>query len=167
MNSLSKVGAIAGSILFLSSSSISLAGGSHDSSHNHQPKVHTLQTEFGRYDPDMHPTITIKIGMSDQMRFTPALINVKKGEVVEFHHTNHGKLMHEFVLGTSSSLDHHAKMMKKNPSMPHDKPYMVHVAPGDTGKNIWQFSEAGQFSFACLIPGHYEAGMRGTVIVGP
>ena len=113
MNSLSKVGAIAGSILFISSSSISLAGGSHDSSHNHQPKFHTLQTEFGRYDPDMHPTITIKIGMSDQMRFTPALINVKKGEVVEFHHTNHGKLMHEFILGTSSSLDHHAKMMKK------------------------------------------------------
>ncbi len=104
--------------------------------------------------------------MSDDMRFTPATIQVKQGAVVQFLHTNTGQLMHEFVLGTLQSLNEHAVEMKHNSSMSHDKPFMVHVAPGETGSNTWHFSEPGVFYFGCLIPGHYEAGMRGTIIVG-
>jgi uncharacterized cupredoxin-like copper-binding protein len=49
--------------------------------------------------------------------------------------------------------------------MEHDEPYMVHVAPGKTGEMTWTFNRAGDFEFACLIPGHYEAGMIGKVNV--
>jgi len=123
------------------------------------------ETKFGRYTPKMHVTKTIEIVMNDQMRFSPSLVNVKKGDVVKFVHENTGKMMHEFVLGTSESLVMHAKMMKKHPGMEHLEPYMAHVAPGKKGVVIWQFSEAGEFTFGCLIPGHFDAGMKGKVHV--
>ncbi|MFQ3187769.1 MAG: putative cupredoxin-like copper-binding protein [Gammaproteobacteria bacterium] len=124
------------------------------------------ETEFGQYKPKMHVTKTIEIIMSDQMRFSPSLVNVKKGDVIKFVHSNPGQMMHEFVLGTPDSLVEHAQMMKRFPGMEHSEPYMTHVAPGKKGEVIWQFSEAGEFSFGCLIPGHFDAGMKGKIVVG-
>ena len=147
-------------------STASLAGGSHDHDHSNKAGSGLIETEFGEYGTQMHPTVTIEISMSDDMRFTPATIQVKQGDIVEFIHANEVQLMHEFVLGTLQSLNEHAEEMKQNPSMSHDKPFMVNIAPGETGTNTWQFTESGVFHFGCLIPGHYEAGMRGTVIVG-
>ena len=147
-------------------STASVAGGSHDHDHSNKAGSGLIETEFGKYGPQMHPTVTIEISMSDDMRFTPATIQVKQGDIVEFIHANEGQLMHEFVLGTLQSLNDHADEMKQNPSMSHHKAFMVHIAPGERGTNTWQFTESGVFHFGCLIPGHYEAGMRGTVIVG-
>ena len=56
-------------------------------------------------------------------------------------------------------------MMLKFPNMAHDEPYMAHVRPGKTGKIVWTFNRAGEFGFACLIAGHYQAGMVGRVMV--
>ena len=108
---------------------------------------------------------TIAVGMTDNMRFTPDAIQVKLGETVRFRVTNKGKIMHEYVIGTKKELDAHAAMMVKFPSMEHDEPYMVHVGPGKTGDIIWTFNRAGEFDFACLIAGHYQAGMVGKVSV--
>jgi len=44
---------------------------------------------------------------------------------------------------------------------------MAHVAPGKTGEIVWTFNRAGEFDFACLIPGHYDAGMVGKIKVVP
>ena len=104
--------------------------------------------------------------MSDAMTFTPSEIMVNQGDVIKFVHRNVGQIMHEFVLGTPESLNEHAEMMKKFPGMEHQEPYMVHVAPGKKGEIIWRFTHSGQFSFGCLIPGHYDAGMKGIVRVG-
>ena len=73
--------------------------------------------------------------------------------------------MHAYVLGTPSSLDEHAEMMKKFPNLEYEEPCMAHVAPGEEGAITWKFSQAGKFSFGCLIPGHYEDGMKGRIIV--
>ena len=113
----------------------------------------------------MEVTRTIEIEMSDAMTFTPSEITVNQGDVIKFVHKNTGQLMHEFVLGTPSSLDEHAEMMKKFPNMEHEEPYMAHVAPGEEGAITWKFSQAGEFSFGCLIPGHYDAGMKGLITV--
>mgnify|MGYP001952322792 FL=1 len=51
--------------------------------------------------------------------------------------------------------------------MEHDEPYMAHVAAGKAGDIVWHFNRAGSFDFACLIPGHYQAGMTGTITVLP
>ena len=108
---------------------------------------------------------SIDVGMSDNMRFTPDHIEVSQGETVRLVIRNTGKVLHELVLGTKNELDEHAALMMKFPTMEHDEPYMAHVAPGKTGQILWTFNRAGQFDFACLIAGHYQAGMVGRISV--
>ena len=68
---------------------------------------------------------------------------------------------------TQADLDEHAALMVKFPGMEHDEPYMAHVAAGQTGEIVWTFNRAGEFDFACLIAGHYQAGMVGKIVVKP
>lgn len=110
---------------------------------------------------------TIEVSMTDQMRFTPDRIEVKLGETIRFVHRNNGQMLHEFVLGTKKDLDEHAALMVKFPGMEHDEPYMAHVGPGKTAQIVWTFNRAGEFDFACLIAGHYQAGMVGKISVSP
>ena len=110
---------------------------------------------------------TITIRMTDDMRFAPNHIEVREGDTVRLRAENRGKVMHEIVIGTRAELDAHADMMKKHPGMEHDEPYMAHVGAGKKGDIVWQFNRAGQFDFACLIAGHYQAGMTGTITVLP
>ena len=112
-------------------------------------------------------TRTITLRMSDDMRFTPNRFSVKQGETVRLRVVNQGQVMHELVLGTADTLDAHAKLMLKFPEMEHDEPYMAHVKPGETGELIWAFNRPGSFDFACLIAGHFQAGMTGTFTVTP
>jgi len=108
---------------------------------------------------------TVTVEMSDTMRFMPANINVKRGETVKFVAKNIGKIKHEMVLGTTKELKEHAEMMRKMPGMEHDDSNQVSVEAGKSGEFVWQFNKAGTFDFACLEPGHFEAGMVGKVIV--
>ena len=108
---------------------------------------------------------TIELSMSDSMRFTPAVIEVREGETLRLVHRNRGKQLHEFVLGTREELEAHAALMLKFPGMEHDEPYMAHVAAGRRSEMVWTFNRPGEFEFACLIPGHYQAGMVGKIKV--
>lgn len=110
---------------------------------------------------------TITIEMGDDMRFKPNVIDVREGETVRLAIRNRGKLLHELVIGTQDELDAHAALMVKFPGMQHDEPYMAHVDPGQRGTIVWTFNRSGEFKFACLIAGHYQAGMVGTVRVRP
>jgi uncharacterized cupredoxin-like copper-binding protein len=123
------------------------------------------ETPFGKAADPGKPARTIAIGMADTMRFTPSEITVKRGESVRFVAANNGNLAHEMVLGTKKELEEHAQLMRKYPGMEHDDPNMVHVAPGKKGEMVWQFTKPGEFYFACLQPGHFEAGMVGKVVV--
>ncbi|HEY0955969.1 MAG TPA: cupredoxin family protein [Roseateles sp.] len=108
---------------------------------------------------------TVEIRMSDDMRFTPSRIDVRQGETVRLLMRNTGAVLHELVIGTPKELEAHAALMQKFPGMEHDEPYMAHVKPGQTGDIVWTFNRAGEFDFACLIAGHFQAGMRGKLIV--
>ena len=103
--------------------------------------------------------------MTDDMRFTPASIDVKQGETVRLKLRNTGQIKHEVVLGTEKDLKAHYQQMLRNPEMEHDEPHMVHVASGQTARMVWQFSKPGEFYYGCLIPGHFEAGMIGKISV--
>ena len=72
---------------------------------------------------------------------------------------------HEFSLGTIAELEEHYELMKKFPDMVHDEPSKVTVDPGKQGEVIWRFTQAGTVHFACLMPGPYSAGMKGSVAV--
>ena len=124
------------------------------------------QKDWGIAGDPAAVTRTIDIRMADKMRFTPDLIEVREGETVRLTHKNDGKILHEFVLGTKKELDEHAALMLKFPTMEHDEPYMAHIDAGKKGEIVWTFNRAGEFDFACLIPGHYQAGMVGTIRVG-
>ena len=108
---------------------------------------------------------TLRVTMSDQMRFTPSQFTVKVGDTVRLVIRNEGKLMHELVIGTPQELEAHAALMVKFPDMEHDEPYMAHVPPGQSGELVWTFNRPGEFMFACLIAGHYQAGMSGQIVV--
>jgi uncharacterized cupredoxin-like copper-binding protein len=107
----------------------------------------------------------IEVRMLDTMRFSPDSIELKQGDTIRFALKNDGKMMHEMVIGTKKELDEHAALMLKFPDMEHDEPYMAHVAPGKRGEIVWNFNRAGEFLFACLIAGHYQAGMVGKIRV--
>ena len=100
-----------------------------------------------------------------KMLFVPDLIQVKKGEQIKFVLRNHGELKHEFMLATKAENDKHAVLMQKYPDMEHDDPNGKSLETKKSGELIWRFTKAGEFEFACLIPGHREAGMHGKVIV--
>ena len=123
------------------------------------------QKSFGIAGRPARVNRTIDVRRTDQMRFEPSVINVRHGETIRFRHANVGKVMHEMVIGTREELEAHSALMRKFPNMEHDEPHMVHVAPGKRGELVWQFNRPGEFEFACLIPGHFEAGMRGMIKV--
>jgi uncharacterized cupredoxin-like copper-binding protein len=142
--------------------------------HAHSGKKHAPaadvvaeQTAWGIAGKPAQVRRTITLDMADSMRFTPDAITVQEGETVRFVVRNTGRMLHEMVIGTPAELAKHAAMMAKFPNMEHDAPYMIHVDPGKTGEIVWTFNRAGGFEFACLIAGHYEAGMRGTITVTP
>jgi uncharacterized cupredoxin-like copper-binding protein len=143
--------------------------------HAHSPAAHqnhhtksvspAEQKDWGIAGDPKKATRTIEIRMTDDMRFAPKEIQVKLGETVRLLAVNAGKVLHEIVIGTPQELKAHAEMMKKHPGMEHDEPYMAHVDPGKKGDIVWTFNRAGSFEFACLIPGHFEAGMIGRITV--
>lgn len=126
-----------------------------------------VQTQWGIAGDPSKVTRTIAIDMNDKMRFSPEIITVKKDETIRFEVKNSGKVLHEMVIGTQKELMAHAEMMKKHPNMEHDEAYMAHVDPGKKSEIVWLFNRAGEFDFACLIPGHYDAGMKGKIRVSP
>jgi uncharacterized cupredoxin-like copper-binding protein len=158
----------------------------HGGSEQKQPLKKQTQaaeeTTFGKAGDPRKVTRTVHVGMHDTMRFSASdagtkrvgarggpssEIRVNQDDTVKFVVANDGKTMHEMVIGTMKELKAHAELMKKHPGMEHDEPYMAHVAPGKKEEIVWQFTKPGEFFYACLLPGHFEAGMIGKIVVAP
>ncbi len=150
MNTFGKAGVV--SVLVLAASAV-MAGPGHGSN------------PVGVPGKAAQATHTVEVDMADNMRFTPGEISVREGETVRFVVKNSGAVKHELVLGTPEELRAHYAMMLKMPNMEHADDNMVSVAPGATGEVVWRFTKAGVVHFACLQPGHYDAGMKGLVKV--
>jgi uncharacterized cupredoxin-like copper-binding protein len=149
----------------LAASLVAGAAAGHDDKSEHHGHAAASEAPYGRAADPARATRTIAIDMSDELRFTPAQVSVQKGQVVRFVVKNSGKLEHEFVLGTLPELREHAQMMRQHPGMEHDALQMAHVAPGKARSITWQFIDSGEFFYGCLVPGHFEAGMLGKVVV--
>ena len=110
------------------------------------------------------PAREIVVLMSE-MDYSPATIEVKRGEQVRFVVRNIGTEAHEFLLATTAENLKHGEAMKKNPDMEHDEPNGLRLDPKKSGEILWRFSKAGTFEYSCLIPNHREYGMIGKVVV--
>ncbi|MGX6570484.1 cupredoxin domain-containing protein [Cupriavidus necator] len=120
---------------------------------------------FGQAGDAKKVSRTINVDMTDDMRFIPSVITVKRGETIRFHVRNIGKMKHEMVLGTEGQLKEHYQMMLKMPEMKFTGPNAIALGAGETGEIVWRFTKSGTVPFACLLPGHYDAGMKGVVTV--
>ena len=109
-------------------------------------------------------TRTIDIDMAE-MKFTPAKVAIKVGDTIHFVVHNSGQLKHEFVLGSASDLKAHYERMLKFPEMEHSDPNMVSLNPDQKGDVIWKFTKVGRVYYGCLQPGHFDARMKGVVVV--
>ena len=150
--------------------------------------------EIGHPAAAASATRTVNIEMTD-LAFSPKTLELKAGETVRFVLVNKGQLLHEFNLGDAAMHAEHQKEMLKmqqsgamtttgmdhagmdhgamgQGSMPmagmtHDDPNSVLVEPGKTAELTWTFSGTRDLEFACNVPGHYQAGMVGTLKVAP
>lgn len=143
-------------------SGISYAAGTHAGGHDGAMAA-------GQPGKTSEVTRTIKVTMTETkdgaMLFTPAQLKIKMGETIRFAIVNKGETDHEFVLDDKEGMEEHKALMEKFPEMEHDDPNSIRLEPGAKGEIIWKFSASGEFQFACLIPGHLEAGMHGPVLV--
>ncbi|MDP4608948.1 MAG: cupredoxin family protein [Burkholderiaceae bacterium] len=150
----------------MSMGSLAWSAGTHAHSHGHnQDGGAAPASVIGQPGDVRNVTRTVAVDMADNMRFTPATIDVKANETVQFVVTNSGKVKHEMVLGTPQELAEHYKQMLKFPGMVHEDPQTASVEPGQSGSIVWTFTNAGVVDFACLQPGHFDAGMKGYVTV--
>ena len=133
--------------------------------HEHHAHNDHGQTDYGMAGDPSIVTRTIKLKMGDNLRFSPSNISIKQGETIKFVVTNMGKIQHEMVIGTLKSIQEHAEMMKQMPGIQHIDLNMISVKPSNKGEIFWTFNKSGQFDFACLQLGHYEAGMKGKLMV--
>ena len=145
--------------------SIALLASTATAAGNHAGAHHGDSDAIGQPGKAAKVTRTVTIDMTDSMRFIPSDITAKQGETIKFIVKNSGKIKHEMVLGTEKELKEHYEVMKKNPEMEHADENQITVQPGKSGEIIWQFTKAGKVNFACLQPGHYDAGMKGAVAV--
>jgi uncharacterized cupredoxin-like copper-binding protein len=137
--------------------------------HAHEGHDHDVFAAGEPGDPKK-PARKVRVVMFDDgsekvMRYEPATITVRKGEQIRFVLENGGTEVHEFMLATAADNRKHAELMKKFPDMEHTEPNARRVAVSQHDELVWRFTKAGEFEYACLIPGHYEAGMHGTIIV--
>lgn len=113
------------------------------------------------------PARIVNVAMTEsdgKMLFVPSKLEVRKGEQVKFVLRNSGDLEHEFVLATTDENLAHAEAMKAG-SMKHEDPNAKMLDPKKASDIVWKFTKTGEFEYACLIPGHREAGMTGTITV--
>jgi uncharacterized cupredoxin-like copper-binding protein len=110
----------------------------------------------------------VKVSMMEEgkrMLFDPRVIEVRLGEQVRFVLFNEGSEDHEFVLSTRAENREHAELMKKFPDMEYNDANAKRLSALGSGELVWKFTRRGEFEYACLIPGHYKAGMHGKIIV--
>ncbi len=137
----------------------------HDMEHMEHMGHDKHDDEAGRKGDPADVQRTVDVTMSDNMRFSPSTMKFKKGETVRLVVHNSGRIRHELVIGTMAELKEHAAMMRTDPTMKHADANMLALDPGKKGELVWKFDRAGTFDYACLVPGHLEAGMRGEIVV--
>ncbi|HEV2756856.1 MAG TPA: plastocyanin/azurin family copper-binding protein [Actinomycetota bacterium] len=120
---------------------------------------------FGTAGVADEATQKIEVETLDTMRFDPGEVSVSEGETVVFVVTNTGELPHELTIGDDAEQERHDEEMAEPGTTGHDHPSSVWLEPGETKEVAWQFGDAGSFLYGCHVPGHYQAGMVGTITV--
>jgi len=123
---------------------------------------------------------TIEITVNDQMKYDVATINAKPGETIKIKLKAAGSMpknimAHNFVV-LKKTADVNAFVTKANTSnttgyMPPDlKTHVIAasslIGNGETTEITFKAPAApGTYPYLCTFPGHYAAGMKGTLVI--
>jgi uncharacterized cupredoxin-like copper-binding protein len=99
----------------------------------------------------------VRIVATPDLRFVPNAVTVKQGETITFEVTSMGPLTHEFMVGPA------ADVAADKPGTPE----VADIGMMATGSVSYTFDGPGPYAFACHVPGHYVAGMSGTITLLP
>lgn len=114
---------------------------------------------------------TVEIAMTE-FAFEPASLTVAAGETIEFVVTNEGVVPHEFRLSNAHRIEEHIASGHEDHGdegegghHEGDADVVIEVEAGATDTVTVTFPEDATIftEIACLLPGHYEAGMKGEV----
>jgi len=130
-------------------------GGPHDTAVTHEDEA------SGVFE------ITLDAG---EWRFEPSVVEVPVGHRVKLTLVNHGLVEHDVeVVGILAEdievvggVERHARLGGGHHN---ESVIAAHAEPGTTASVIFTATEAGEYDFACTIPGHKEAGMVGKLVV--
>jgi uncharacterized cupredoxin-like copper-binding protein len=130
--------------------------------HNH------FELPFGHPCDQAEVDHVIRIAMGD-MSFEPQSLRVTAGQTIRFVITNRSEVDHDFTIGEPTTQQaHHTEMLEAmesgSPAHGHD-PNAVTVKAGEQRDLTWTFTAAGSLEYDCNVPGHFEAGMRGIIVV--
>ncbi|HZJ26771.1 MAG TPA: plastocyanin/azurin family copper-binding protein [Acidimicrobiia bacterium] len=145
-----------------------------DADHDEEPaeEAHGESEDFAFGEPaePSEATRTIDIDAFD-IGFEPTSVEVAQGETVLFEVHNTGKTQHDFTVGDLATQDAHEQEMAEamaGGNMGHgDDPNAMPLVPGKTQELAWTFTVPGVFVYGCHVPGHYDAGMLGSITVTP
>jgi uncharacterized cupredoxin-like copper-binding protein len=87
--------------------------------------------------------------------FSPSSIPVARGETVTFVVATMGPTAHEFMVGPADAVA----------SDTSGTPEVADIGMMQAKSLTYTFDGPGPYAFACHAAGHYEAGMRGTIVV--
>jgi uncharacterized cupredoxin-like copper-binding protein len=182
------------SFLSLSITNIAFAGAGHGTNKNSSDGHGAAHGAAGHHSAAVGSvgkasdvSRTIDVVMMDNY-YEPENINIKAGETVRFKVANKGSHVHEFNIGTADMHKGHQKemmmmvqhgviqggklnheMMKMDmgngKTMEHNDPNSVLLAAGETAEIIWTFPSDAEIEFACNVPGHYQSGMVGDIMI--
>ena len=118
-----------------------------ESGHSHEADVEEHEEDHA-HEMTTHDAIDgaeeIRV-VAKEWGFEPASLHLHEGEAVNIVLVNEGALEHEVEL---DAFDFH-----------------LHAEAGETGTAGFVPDQTGDFEFACFVPGHYEAGMAGELVV--
>jgi uncharacterized cupredoxin-like copper-binding protein len=155
------------------------AGGTSDVAHTDEPTPHMddhagtepAEFSFGRPADAADADRTIEIRAGNQLVFDPTEVTVAPGETVTFSISNAGDLPHDFVIGNDAAQEEHGREMSEMAadgmaSEEHKDANAISVPAGETAELTWTFDgETDGLRYGCHVPGHYEAGMVGDIVV--
>lgn len=147
--------------LLLTQTGSALAGGTHTGGH----EEYDIGKRGEKWQSKRFINITMRETQEGKMIFEPKELEFSEGETVTLNLTNSGATDHEFVMDSVDKVVEHKAVMEKNPDMEHADDNALRLAPGKKGQIVWTFKKSGKFMFACLIPGHFDAGMNGPIMV--
>lgn len=128
-------------------------------------RIEAVESPFGRMGARREATRVIEVQVDAQQRVAPATLDFSHGETIHFRARNDGDTVCQFLLGTVEDIRAQYDMTRQFPGGVFDSPSSQRLRPGRSAEIVWEFTRVGEFAYACVSGGEFDAGRLGTIRV--